>query len=113
MPASTAQLTRDLESLLHRALSRSGTGAWEAALEAIERAGRLMSTLLARPDRQESALRRSAQLLGDLRARFVQAQDAAREELDQLRYARARLRPTRNAYRRPAASSQRRFDGTA
>lgn len=113
MPASTAQLTHDLESLLHRALSRSGTGAWEASFEAIERAGRIMPVIISRPDRADGTLRRCAELLGDLRTRFVQAQAATRDELDQLRYARARLRPTRQAYSRAPAPSRPRFDGTA
>ncbi len=103
MPATTAQLTLDLEQLLQRALSRSGTGAWSAALEAIERASKILPLVATRNDHQPAALGRCAQLLGDLHSRFGQATAATREELDRLRQAQSRLRPTRNAYTQSAA----------
>ena len=114
MSASSAQLARDLELLLSRALSRSGTGAWESALEAITRAGEIMPTLMANGGTPDPRLRRCGELLGELRARVVGAQDATRAELDQIRYARAQLRPTRSAYGAPASASLRtRFASSA
>ena len=106
MPVPTAQLALDLQALLSRALSRSGTGAWDRALDALARAGEMMPVLVANSHGADPHLRRCAELLGDLRVQVIQAQDATRAELDQIRYARTRLKPTRSAYGAPASSAR-------
>jgi hypothetical protein len=113
MPASAAVLLSDLESLLQRALSRTGKGAWEAAEEALGRSASLMPALLRKVDGNEPGLRRCFELLSTLRIRFTEAQDATREELSEIRQAKSRLRPTRQAYRRSIAPTAGRFNGTA
>ena len=117
MPASKTQLAIDLEALLSRALSRSGTGAWEGALEAITRASTIMPALVGSSgsgDLPDTRLRRCGELLGTLRATMLQAQDAAREELNQIRYARSRLQPTRSAYGATGTAATRsRFTSSA
>lgn len=107
MPASASAVLADLESLLHRALSRSGTGAWQAANEALDRAADLLPTVIAQVPADGDGLRRCFTLLGQLRTRVVSDRQLTRDELDQLRYTRRQVGSTRTAYTQRQPMAQR------
>lgn len=113
MAASPDRLVADLEALLHRALSRSRTGAWTAADAALERATTLLPDALAALGPDDDRIRRCANMLGDLRTRVIAASAATRDELSQLRQAQARLQPARRAYANPPGAIASQFGSTA